>query len=79
MDIINVRTYKNLSGNSSITHYWYNSDRIVVFFSNGSAYMYELGNISESDLVYMIECAEAGEGLNSYIMRRCRRQGVKIR
>jgi hypothetical protein len=64
--------YADLDGNSSIVGFDEDIDSISVYFSDGSAYVYCEAVVGRSCLEYMKELAEAGRGLNSYIMHYVR-------
>ena len=44
-------------------------DAIEVTFGDGRTYVYTAGSVGRANLNKMIELAEAGQGLNSFIMR----------
>jgi hypothetical protein len=59
-------TYGNQEG-SSILSYEIDSDGISVQFKNGRVYRYGRDSNDDSTIDIMIELAEGGSGLNSFI------------
>ncbi len=55
--------------NSGISGYEIGSDYIRIRFSSGKIYTYPVSNIGVNHFNNMVELAQKGEGLNSYIMR----------
>lgn len=56
-------------GLSGIVAYDYDDSRILVKFSGNVVYEYRKERIGESAFQQMIELADQGSGLNSFIMR----------
>lgn len=61
--------YQNLGGNSNVASYEIGPDSISVLFNDGNEYVYTNKSAGASSINRMKELAEAGRGLNSYIMR----------
>ena len=64
-----MRAYKDTDRDSGISAYDYGDDWIKVQFNNGQIYEYRALKIGQAHIIAMKGLAEAGEGLNSYIMR----------
>lgn len=64
------KRYRALSGDTGVTHYRLGEGWIDVWF-NGRAepYRYRASRIGAQHLQEMTRCAEAGEGLSTYISR----------
>lgn len=61
--------YSNLSGRSGIVGYDYDTTSIRVYFRTGSIYLYTVGSADASTITRMIQLAQQGSGLNSYIQQ----------
>jgi hypothetical protein len=61
--------YRNLSGQSGVLGYDLGADSIMVYFSDGSAYLYTYTSAGAANIEEMKRLAVAGSGLNSFIMR----------
>ena len=69
-----MKTYKNLSGNSSVVAYEIGEDSITVWYEDSPKafrYSYE-GRAGKTHVDNMIRLAEAGDGLSTYINFHCR-------
>lgn len=64
-----MKAYKDINGDSGIAAYDYGDDWIKVQFKDGHAYEYLASNIGQAHITTMKGLADAGNGLNSYIMR----------
>ena len=62
-----MEQYTNLRGNSPITHYQIESDRIIVWFKGGKSYTYSYGGAGKSHVETMKSLARSGSGLSAYI------------
>ena len=62
-----MEKYKNLSTNSSVTHYEIGDDFILVKFQDKMVYRYTHIMPGIMHVNKMKDCAKAGFGLNSYI------------
>lgn len=67
-----MERYKNLSGNSPITHYQIEDDRIIVLFDTGKSYSYSYRRASRYNVERMKVLAKQGKGLCAYITRHVR-------
>ncbi|MEX5563243.1 hypothetical protein SM764_07460 [Pseudophaeobacter sp. 1A16562] len=65
--------YANRGGYSNVFSYEIGKDYIDVVFNGGAAYRYSLASVGASNLQTMIELAQAGEGLNSFINRNVKK------
>ena len=61
--------YTNTSGKSGIQSYEIGDDFIKVKFSDGKIYTYDNAVTGEENIKTMIELAENGSGLNSFISK----------
>ncbi len=68
-----MEVYKNLDGNSAVVGFEIGSDSITVFFNDGAAYLYTYQSAGQDHIEQMKSLAQAGRGLNSYIMRYVRK------
>lgn len=60
--------YKNLGGNSGITHYEIGNDYIKIQFTSGKIYIYTYNSAGKNNIEIMKKLALKGQGLNSFIM-----------
>jgi len=61
--------YKNISGNSGVTHYQSGDGFIRVRFKNGGTYRY-MASVEGADIIStMTDLAVAGRGLSTYIAK----------
>ncbi|NDV01542.1 hypothetical protein [Pseudoroseicyclus tamaricis] len=67
-----MRTYADSAGTSGIEAYAVGPDHIDIAFRSGGTYRYSLDSVGEERLATMIELAEAGSGLNTYINQHVR-------
>lgn len=64
-----MEAYKDINGDSGVAAYDYGDDWIKVQFKDGNTYEYQAANIGQAHITNMKKLADAGDGLNSYIMR----------
>jgi hypothetical protein len=64
-----MKAYRDIGGDSGIYAYDYGDDWIKVQFKGGQAYEYQASKIGQAHITAMKALADAGDGLNSYIMR----------
>jgi hypothetical protein len=66
-----MERYSNLSGNSPITHFQVESDRIVVWFrgTKSYTYSYSYNKAGKSHVETMKSLARSGSGLSAYITK----------
>lgn len=64
-----MKAYRDTNGNSGISAYDYGDDWIKVKFKDGKIYEYQALKIGQAHIKAMKALADAGDGLNSYIMR----------
>lgn len=69
--------YEDIDGDSNISSYEIESESISVEFKDGSIYTYSYLSPGKEDVERMKELAERDDGLNSYIMRNCRKNILK--
>ena len=63
----------NLGRDSNVDSYSISEDSITVMFRGGGTYLYTYGCPGAYDVEQMKELAEQGEGLNSYINRKVKK------
>ncbi len=63
-----MKQYRNLDGDSNVAEYETGTDFIRVQFKNRSVYLYTYASAGNYNIERMKSLAEAGEGLNSFIM-----------
>ncbi len=71
-----MEKYKNLSTNSSVTHYEIGDDFILVKFQDNMVYRYNYFIPGVMHVNKMKDCAKAGCGLNSYINKYVKKNYV---
>ena len=64
-----MKAYRDINGDSGISAYDYGDDWIKVQFKDGLTYEYRASKIGHTHIAVMKGHADAGNGLNSYIMR----------
>ena len=64
-----MERYSNLRGNSPITHYQIESDKIVVWFRGTKSYTYSYDKAGKSHVETMKSLARSGSGLSAYITK----------
>ena len=75
-----MEKYLNLGGNSGIAAYEIGVDSITVQFNDGSIYLYNYQSAGKENIEHMKKLAVAGQGLNSFIMRKVRKSyATKLR
>lgn len=67
-----MERYANQSGNSPITYYQIEDDKIAVWFKGGKSYSYSYGKAGRSHVETMKSLARSGSGLSAYITRNVR-------
>lgn len=67
-----MERYANRSGNSPITYYQIEDDKIIVWFKGGKSYSYSYRKIGKSHIETMKYLARNGSGLSAYITRNVR-------
>ncbi len=65
--------YRNRGGDSGVVAYEIGSDSITVMFSDESIYLYTYQSAGRANIEHMKRLAIDGEGLNSFINRRVRK------
>lgn len=75
-----MTVYQNKGHDSGITQFETGTNSITVYFSDGSAYLYNATAPGVQMVAEMTKLAHSGEGLNSYINRNVRANyAAKIR
>ena len=69
-----MERYSNRRGNSPITHFQIEDERIIVWFKGGKTYSYSYGKAGKSHLEQMKILARSGSGLSAYITQNVRFQ-----
>lgn len=64
-----MKPYKDKNGDTGISAYDYGDDWIKVQFKGGKIYEYQASKTGQAHITTMKALADAGDGLNSYIMR----------
>lgn len=64
-----MKAYIDINNDSGISAYDYGDDWIKVQFKGGNTYEYQASKIGQAHITAMKRLADAGDGLNSYIMR----------
>jgi hypothetical protein len=64
-----MKTYRDINGDSGIFAYDYGDTWIKVQFKDGKTYEYQSLKIGQAHITAMKALADAGDGLNSFIMR----------
>jgi hypothetical protein len=65
--------YRNLNGDSGVTHYAIGADFIAVQFKDATVYIYDSVRPGRSHVEQMTAHAVAGRGLGTYISRHVRK------
>lgn len=68
-----MNRYKNLSGNSSISLYEIEDDRITVQYNDGTNYLFTNSKTGAQNIDQMKRLAELGRGLNTYIHKHVKK------
>ena len=71
-----MKRYRNISGNSNVVSYEYGSDYITIQFCSGTPYTYSYASAGKENLENMKKLADAGQGLNSYVMRNVKKSYI---
>ena len=66
--------YANRSGRSGVVFYEVGPGWIQIYFKDGACYLYTIESAGKEIIDKMIELAEAGIGLNSFISRVVRKK-----
>jgi len=72
-----MKRYANKGGNSNVFAYEYGSDYITIQFGSGSPYTYSYSSAGKENIERMKQLADAGQGLNSYVMRYVKKLYVR--
>lgn len=67
-----MEPYKNLSGDSGVTHYAIGLGSISVRFRDGTTYLYDAARPGVEHVERMQALARAGRGLSTYISKHVR-------
>lgn len=67
-----MERYSNRRGNSPITHFQIEDERIIVCFKGGKTYSYSYGKAGKSHVEQMKILARSGSGLSAYITQNVR-------
>jgi len=67
-----VQAYKNLSGDSGVTHYELHPASLTLRFRNGDTYLYDQQHPGPRHVARMQTLARRGQGLATYISRYVR-------
>lgn len=62
-----MERYANRSGNSPITSYQIEADKIIVWFKGGKSYSYSYRKAERNHVETMKSLARSGSGLSAYI------------
>lgn len=69
-----MERYSNRRGNSPITHFQIEDERIIVWFNGGKSYSYSYGKAGKYHIEQMKTLARSGSGLSAYITQNVRFQ-----
>ncbi|HEY4162304.1 MAG TPA: hypothetical protein VGM59_04520 [Dongiaceae bacterium] len=72
-----MKPYRNLSGDSGVTHYEIGSDFIAVRFRKGDKYLYNYRRPGRYEVEEMKRLAVAGQGLSTFISQQVRERYVE--
>lgn len=67
-----MERYSNRSGNSPITHFEIEDERIIVWFKGGKSYSYSYYKAGRNNVETMKSLAKSGSGLSAFITRNVR-------
>ncbi len=67
-----MKKYSNQRGNSPITHFQIESERIIVWFQGGKSYSYSYRKAGRNHVEQMKTLAKNGSGLSAYITQNVR-------
>lgn len=67
-----LRPYPNLNGDSGVRAYLPGPDAIAIEFVDGSVYLYTAQSAGAEAIATMVELAESGRGLSTYISQHVR-------
>ncbi len=74
---MNMKCYKNLSGNSRITAYQLGHGEITIRYADGACYLYTIESTGAVNINEMHCLAMIGIGLNSFINRIVKKNYAK--
>lgn len=69
-----MERYSNRRGNSPITHFQIEDERIIAWFKGGKTYSYSYGKAGKSHVEQMKILARSGSGLSAYFTQNVRFQ-----
>lgn len=69
-----MERYLNKSGNSPITYYQIENDKIIVWFNGGKSYSYSNNKAGRYHVEQMKILAKQGRGLSAYINQNVKYQ-----
>lgn len=72
-----MKRYANKGGNSNVLTYDYGNDYITIQFGSGRPYTYSYDSAGKENVETMKQLADAGQGLNSYVMRYVKKLYVR--
>ena len=67
-----MEKYGNKRGNSPISHFQIETERIIVWFQGGKSYSYSYRKAGRSHIEQMKILAKSGSGLSAYITQNVR-------
>lgn len=67
-----MERYSNRRGNSPVTHFQIEDERIIVWFSGGKSYSYSYRKAGRTHIEQMKILAKSGSGLSAYITQNVR-------
>lgn len=67
-----MQRYKNLKGDSGVTHYELRPGSIALRFRNGDTYLYDRRRPGQHHVTRMQTLARNGQGLSTYVSRYVR-------
>lgn len=67
-----MEKYSNKRGNSPVTHFKIEDERIIVWFSGGNSYSYSYQKAGRNHVEQMKNLAISGTGLSAYITQNVR-------
>lgn len=67
-----MENYLNRRGNSPITHFQIENEKIIVWFKGGKSYSYSYRKAGKDHVEQMKILAKSGSGLSAYITKNVR-------
>jgi hypothetical protein len=67
-----MENYGNAEHTSGVKAYEVGHHSIILEFTNGDKYLYTYQSAGKEVVDYMVQLAQEGKGLNSYVSRRVR-------